>query len=379
VVAARTLVAVVGTRPNLVKMAPILRALERLRAAGGTDLRPVLVHTGQHYDEALSANFFADLRLPSPDHLLGVGSGSHAALTAEIMRRLEPVLVAERPAMVLVVGDVNSTLAAALTAAKLEVPVAHVEAGLRSFDRSMPEEVNRVVTDALSDLLFTSEAAADDNLRREGFAAERVHFVGNVMIDSLLWALPMAESSTVSPRLGLARGQPFALLTVHRAGNVDADVPFTAILGAAAELARELPVILPAHPRTRARIAALGLADLMRGPGDAAPGRILLTEPLGYLDFVHLLARACLVLTDSGGLQDETTALGVPCLTLRDNTERSVTVSAGTSVLVGRDRDRILAHARAALAADPPAERPRPPLWDGHTAERIVGLLAARS
>lgn len=377
-VATRTLVAVVGARPNLVKMAPILRALERLRAAGGTDLRPLLVHTGQHYDEALSANVFADLRLPSPDHMLGVGSGSHATQTAEVMRRLEPLLLAERPAMVLVVGDVNSTLAAALTAAKLEVPVAHVEAGLRSFDRSMPEEINRVVTDALSDLLFTSEAAADANLRREGFDDERVHFVGNVMVDSLLWALPIAAASTIGPRLGLGAGQAFALLTLHRPGNVDADQPLTAILGAAAELARELPVILPAHPRTRARIAALGLADRMREPGDAAPGRILLTEPLGYLDFVHLMARACMVLTDSGGLQDETTALGVPCLTLRENTERSVTVSAGTSVLVGRDRDRILAHARATLAAGPSPQRARPPLWDGHTAERIVRVLAAR-
>lgn len=373
----RTLAIVVGTRPNLVKVAPILRALARQRAAGGADIRPVLVHTGQHYDPALSANLFPDLRLPAPDHMLGIGSGSQAAMTAEAMRRLEPVLVAERPDLVLVVGDVNSTLAGALTAAKLQLPVAHVEAGLRSFDRSMPEEINRIVTDALSSLLFTSEAAADDNLRREGVAAERIHLVGNVMIDSLLWALPAAEASTIGPRLGLARGEPFALLTVHRPGNVDTVEPLTAILGAAAELARELPVILPVHPRTRARIAAFGLSTFVRAIGEAAAGRVMLTDPLGYLDFIHLLARARLVLTDSGGLQDETTALGVACLTLRDNTERPVTLGAGTNVLVGRDRERILTHARAALDARAPLERPRPPLWDGHAADRIVRVLTA--
>lgn len=372
----RPILVVVGTRPNLVKAAPILRALDQQRTAGAAVARPLLVHTGQHYDAALSADLFPDLRLPPADHHLGVGSGTHAAMTAEVMRRLEPVLVAERPALVVVVGDVNSTVAAALTAAKLELPVAHVEAGLRSGDRAMPEEINRIVTDMLASVLFTTEAAADANLRREGVPAERVHFVGNVMVDSLLWALPQAETSTVGARLGLDRGAPFALLTVHRAGNLDA-APLAAILGAAAELARELPVVLPAHPRTRARIAAHGLSGLTRAPGDAADGRILLTEPLGYLDFIHLLARTRLVLTDSGGLQDETTALGVPCLTLRDTTERPVTLSAGTSVLVGSDRHRILAHARAALAAGPPAERPRPPLWDGRAAERIAAVLAA--
>ena len=377
----RKILAVVGARPNLVKIAPILRALGRYQAgADGSRLTPVLVHTGQHYDDALSGGLLADLRLPRPDHQLEVGSGTHAAMTADIMRRLEPVLVAERPDVVLVVGDVNSTVAAALTAAKLQLPVAHVEAGLRSFDRTMPEEVNRVVTDALSDLLFTTEAAADENLRREGRAPAAIHLVGNVMIDSLLWALPLAESSTVLDRLGLARGQDFAILTVHRQGNIDAAAPLAAILSAAAELAGDLPVILPAHPRTRARIREWGLSGHVREL-DAAPAsrRVLLTEPLGYLDFVHLLARARVVLTDSGGVQDETTVLGVPCLTLRECTERPVTVSAGTSILVGREREAILGHARAALGRPRSAERAPPPLWDGHAADRIARILAETS
>lgn len=380
--AAGRILAVVGTRPNLVKIAPIVRALAAHggAAAGARPAAPVLVHTGQHYDDALAADLVADLGLPAPDHHLGVGSGSHATMTAEIMRRLEPVLLAERPDVVLVVGDVNSTLAAALTAAKLGLRVAHVEAGLRSFDRRMPEEVNRIAVDALSELLFTSEPAANEHLRREGHAAERVHFVGNVMIDSLLWALPRAERSDILPRLGLDPAAPFAVLTLHRPANVDAAAPLAAILGAAAELARELPVIFPAHPRTVARLAALGLSSLVQVAGEGSatpvPGRVHLTVPLGYLDFVHLQARARLVLSDSGGVQDETTILGVPCLTLRDTTERPVTVETGTSVLVGSERAAILRHARAVLAAPPAAHRPPPPpLWDGHAAARIAAIL----
>jgi UDP-N-acetylglucosamine 2-epimerase (non-hydrolysing) len=372
----RTVLAVAGTRPNLVKVAPILRAIDA--APAGARLTSVLVDTGQHYDHALSGALYTDLRLPAPRHRLGVGSGTHAATTAEILRRLEPVLIAERPDVVLVVGDVDSTVAAALTAAKLGIRVAHVEAGLRSFDRRMPEEINRIVTDALADLLFTTEAAANENLRREGRPAAAIHFVGNVMVDSLLWALPLAQASTVRGRLGLAPGQDFALLTVHRAGNVDAAAPLAAILSAAAALAAELPVILPLHPRTRARIRAWQLSAHVREVGEApAAGRVTVVEPLGYLDFVHLLARARLVLTDSGGVQDETTVLGVPCLTLRDRTERPVTL-AGTSTLVGCDAAAILARARAALAGGRAAERTPPPLWDGHAAERIVRVLADR-
>lgn len=372
---AKKVLIVVGTRPNLVKAAPILRALARAQAAGSR-LTPVLVDTGQHYDDLLSARFYADLHLPPPDYRLAVGSGSHAAIIAAVMQRLEPVLIAERPDVVVVLGDVNSTLAAALTAAKLNLPLAHVEAGLRSFDRRMPEEVNRIATDVLADILFTTESAADENLRREGRDAAAIHLVGNVMIDSLLWALPQAESSTVLDRLGLARGDDFAILTVHRAGNVDTAAPLAEILSAAAELAAELPVILPAHPRTRARIREWGLAGHVRELGTAASPRVLLTEPLGYLDFVHVMARARAVLTDSGGVQDETTALGIPCVTLRDSTERPVTISAGTSVLVGRDRAAILRHGRQALSGRRIIERPPPPLWDGHAADRIARVLA---
>ena len=373
---ARKIVAVAGARPNLMKLAPILRALGRHPAVEASRLAALWVHTGQHYDRELFGDICADLRLPPPEHQLGVGGGSHAATTGEIMRRLEPVLVAERPDVVVVVGDVNSTVAAAFTAAKLGLPVAHVEAGLRCFDRSLPEEINRVVTDALADLLFTSEAAADANLRREGKPAESIHFVGNVMVDSLLWALPLADASTVLDRLGLERGQEFAILTVHRQGNVESAAPLTTILSAAAELSDELPVIFPAHPRTRARIGEWGLGAHVRSRADAGRRGLLLTEPLGYLDFIHLLARARVVLTDSGGVQDETTALGVPCVTLRDNTERPVTIDAGTNVLAGREREGILAHARAALRRGRSAERTPPPLWDGHTAERIIRVLA---
>ncbi len=376
--AGRKVLAVAGARPNFVKVAPILRALGR--ADDGARTKPVLVHTGQHYDDALAAALFADLGLPAPDHQLGVGSGSHATMTAEIMRRLEPVLLAERPDVVVVVGDVNSTLAAALTAAKLGLPLAHVEAGLRSFDRRMPEEVNRIAVDALADLLLTSEPAAGDQLRREGHAPERIRFVGNVMIDSLRWALPRAARSAIGARLGLAADARFALLTLHRPANVDEPDALGDILAAAAELADTLPVIFPAHPRTAARIAAFGLAAHVC-PADEAHatpprGRVYLTRPLGYLDFLHLLARARLVLSDSGGVQDETTVLGVPCLTLRENTERPITVEAGTSVLVGRARADIVRHAHAVLAAPPPPHRPPPPLWDGHAADRIVAALA---
>ena len=368
------------------KIAPILRALESPEMWRGRHAAPivsVLVHTGQHYDAALSANIFADLQIHPPDHVLAVGSGSHAVMSAEVMRRFEPVVIEERPDVVLVVGDTNSTMASALTAAKLQVRVAHVEAGLRSFDRSMPEEINRLVTDAVTDFLFTTEESATENLRREGHAPEKIFFVGNVMIDSLLWARPRAAHSTILDRLGLRHGGEFVLLTVHRPGNVDRQETLQSILRAAAEIALDCPVILPAHPRTRSRISEFGLehyvhAEEASGPAPAAArGRIRMIGPLDYLDCVHLMANARLVLTDSGGVQDETTGLGVPCLTLRDNTERPATLAGGTNTLVGTTAERIVACARAALQNGQLSKR-QPPLWDGCAAQRIAQILADR-
>jgi UDP-N-acetylglucosamine 2-epimerase (non-hydrolysing) len=377
---------VVGARPNFVKIAPILRELDAARASVG-HIESVLVHTEQHYDDAMSAAFFSDLDIPRPNWTLGVGSGSHATQTAEIMRRFEPVVLEERPDVVLVVGDVNSTAACALTAAKLGVRIAHVEAGLRSFDRSMPEEINRIVTDVLSDFLFTTEESANENLRREGHPSEKVFFVGNVMIDSLLSCRRVAERSTILDRLGLTPqryGTDYALVTLHRPSNVDTAEKLEAVLGALAELSWEIPVVLPAHPRTRARMEEFGLAryiDLLGLDGSPVvihPGRISVLDPVGYLDFLRLMSAARIVLTDSGGIQDETTCLGVPCLTLRENTERPVTLTAGTSTLVGADPERILACARGALANGTRGPM-LPPLWDGHAADRIVQVLLERA
>jgi UDP-N-acetylglucosamine 2-epimerase (non-hydrolysing) len=376
---------VVGARPNFVKIAPILRAVEsanRMRTASDR-ITSVLVHTEQHYDDAMSARFFADLHIPTPDHTLGVGPGTHAVQTGEVMRRIEPVLLAERPDVVIVVGDVNSTAAGALAAAKLCMPVAHVEAGLRSFDRTMPEEINRIVTDALSAYLFTTEATAGENLRREGHPDGHIFFVGNVMVDSLTWSGDLAQGSTILERLRLSSthdGPGFAVVTLHRPSNVDEASILERILRALATLAQQLPVIFPVHPRTRARIDAFGLGAYFADSGAEAaprPGRITALEPVGYVDFFRLMSAARVVLTDSGGIQDETTCLGIPCLTLRANTERPVTVTSGTSTLVGNDPERILAAATAALAN---GRRPsaRPPLWDGHAAERIVQILAER-
>ncbi len=366
---------VVGARPNFVKAAPVLRALRDPgddRAAGRFGV--TLVHTGQHYDPNLSGVFFRDLGLPPPDLHLEVGSGSHAVQTAEVMRRLEPALVEARPRAVVVFGDVNSTVAAALTAAKLGIPVAHVEAGLRSFDRSMPEEINRVVTDRLSEVLFTTEQSGNDNLAREGVADSAVELVGNTMVDSLLHGLDRARAlaPALLERLGLGAGGGHAVLTLHRPSNVDREEVLAGLLGAVGEIARELPVVFPVHPRTRERLAARpALASLADTPG------LALCEPLGYLEFLGLLDGARLALTDSGGIQEETTALGVPCLTLRENTERPVTLTHGSNLLVGTDPDKILAGARERLAGGRGRREP-PPLWDGRAAERIVEALGRR-
>ena len=376
----KKILCVVGARPNFVKIAPILRQVLRA-SAGGAGLEAVLVHTEQHYDETLSAVFFSELRIPRPKWTLGVGSASHAVQTAEVMKRFEPVVLEERPDVVLVVGDVNSTLACALTAAKLRIKVAHVEAGLRSFDREMPEEINRIATDAISDILFTSERSGTENLQREGHPAERIHFVGNVMIDSLDACRTLAERSDCLERLGLRHGEGsgYALVTLHRPSNVDDAGNLGGIFAALSELSREMPVLFPVHPRTRGRLAEFGLAGPASGPDEAtAPiehkrGFVTLLPPLPYVDFLRVMSEARVVLTDSGGIQEETTCLGVPCLTLRQNTERPVTLAMGSNELVGTEPRRILERARAARGRQTQARRP--PLWDGHAAERIVDVL----
>jgi UDP-N-acetylglucosamine 2-epimerase (non-hydrolysing) len=362
-----TILCVVGARPNFVKMAPLLRALEARRAAGA-DLAVRLVHTGQHYDPALSASFFAELEMRPPDVNLGVGSGSHAEQTARALTAFETVLLADRPDLVIVVGDVNSTLACALAAAKLAIPVAHVEAGLRSGDRTMPEEINRIVTDALADLCFTTCAEADENLAREGVAPERIWLVGNVMIDSLLRHRPRARRPPLADALGLVpRG--YAVLTLHRPSSVDRREDVLAALDAIEPVLQAMPVVYPVHPRTRRRLDRHALASRLA----AVPG-LHLVEPLGYLEFVYLMDRARLVLTDSGGVQEETTVLGVPCLTLRRETERAVTVHEGTNRVVGLDRAAVAAAAAAVAAGRWPTGRV-PALWDGHAAERIVEVM----
>ncbi len=357
------IVHVVGARPNYMKIAPILEAVAR---AGFAQQR--LVHTGQHYDAAMSDAFFSDLGMPAPDIHLDVGSGSHAEQTAKVLLRFEAVCLEERPDLVVVAGDVNSTLAVAIDAAKLIVPCAHVEAGLRSYDMTMPEEVNRVVTDRLCELLFTPSADADENLLREGTPGERIFRVGNVMIDSLIEHLPRARASGSIERLGVAAG-PYAVVTLHRPSNVDDPRVLAALIGALGELQDRIDVIFPVHPRTRRRLTEFGL-----DPAVAALPRLRLCEPLGYLEFLGLTSRAALVLTDSGGLQEETTALGIPCLTLRHNTERPITVDEGTNTVVGVDPELILSEARAALSGQGKAGR-IPALWDGKSSERIAAVI----
>jgi UDP-N-acetylglucosamine 2-epimerase (non-hydrolysing) len=355
------LLSVVGARPNFMKLAPLARVL-----CTRANVAHTIVHTGQHYDTGMSAAFFEDLAIPPPDHDLGVGSASHAQQTAAIMQRIEPVLLEIRPEVVLVYGDVNSTAAAALVAAKLGIRIGHVEAGLRSRDWTMPEEINRVVTDRLSDLLFTPSRDADENLRAEGVPAERIHFVGNVMIDSLVHALPAARSRCAAGRYGV-NGRPYAVVTLHRPSNVDDPAALGGLTAALDAIARERPVIFPVHPRTRARLDALGF----RASGDAD---LRLLDPVGYLDMLGLVETAALVITDSGGLQEETTFLGVPCVTVRPNTERPITCARGTNRLVAPTREALVAAANEAIGA----WRPGPPAierWDGRAAERIVGVL----
>jgi UDP-N-acetylglucosamine 2-epimerase (non-hydrolysing) len=355
------IVAVVGARPNFVKIAPLLAELRLYPEANVT-----LVHTGQHYDLQMSESFFANLEIPAPDVNLEARADTAVGQTAEIMRRLEPVLLERRPDWVVVVGDVTSTVAAALTAVRLGIPIAHVEAGLRSGDRTMPEEINRIVTDAISDALFTTEPAGNENLAREGTDPRRVHFVGNVMIDTLFRYRERARESVVLADLGLSPGG-YAALTLHRPSNVDTPEALGSMMEAIARVHAEIPVVFPVHPRTRARLEAL------RGGLPARPG-LRLAEPLPYLDFVQLMANARCVLTDSGGIQEETTALRVPCITLRENTERPVTVTRGTNRIVGVDPGAIYAAWRDVASGRWPAGE-LPELWDGKASERIVRVL----
>ncbi|MFG3296993.1 non-hydrolyzing UDP-N-acetylglucosamine 2-epimerase [Streptomyces sp. NPDC048179] len=348
-------VCVAGARPNYMKIKPVMDALER------RDAEVLLVHTGQHYDPAMNDVFFADLGIRPPDRFLGVGSGSHAEQTGRVMTAFEPLLAEVGPDVVVVVGDINSTLACALVTAKAGPLLAHVEAGLRSRDWSMPEEVNRVATDRVSDYLLAPSADAVDNLRAEGYRGDQIHLVGNVMIDTLLANLDRARASDVLDRYGLARGE-FGLVTLHRPANVDDPEVLTGLLKALGEIAGRLPLVLPVHPRAAGRLAEIGV-----------PGGVRLVPPAGYLDFIALQDSARVVLTDSGGVQEETTALGVPCVTLRDNTERPITVEQGTNVLAGRDPARITATVNAVLDR-PPAPR-RPDLWDGRASDRIAEVL----
>lgn len=363
---------VVGTRPNFMKAAAVIAAAERWNAEASHTPRfeQVLVHTGQHYDAKMSHIFFDELALPQPHHYLGIGSGSHAVQTAGVMVALEPVIVQEAPDLVVTVGDVNSTMAAALVAAKLNIPVAHVEAGLRSRDRTMPEELNRLVTDQLSDLLFTTSRDADVNLAAEGIASGGVHFVGNTMIDTLETHLPRALAGSVLADFGLAP-TGYAVVTLHRPSNVDDPAGLQLLVDMLHQVASRLPVIFPVHARTRERLAKFGLESSVKERAS-----LITCDPLGYLDFLGLLAKARLVLTDSGGIQEETTVLGVPCLTLRKNTERPVTIWEGTNRLVDPDDPvAIMAAVDETLAAPMPGLR-RPELWDGHAGDRIVQCIA---
>jgi UDP-N-acetylglucosamine 2-epimerase (non-hydrolysing) len=381
---------VAGARPNFMKVAPLVRAIEKHNSNKNAKyalVDYVLVHTGQHYDWNMSEAFFKDLKLPQPHVHLGVGSASHAEQTGRTMIELEKTFIRERPDLVVVVGDVNSTLAGALSAVKLNIPLAHVEAGLRSFDRTMPEEINRLVTDVLSTYLFTPSPDANENLLKEGVSKEKIYLVGDIMIDSLLFHLDEAKLLNIPKKLGLLenphsfseRVSPFALLTLHRPSNVDDPRSLGKIMAALEKISKKISIIFPVHPRTRKQLTLLKLGEKIEfhqtfeGPILSSPG-IHAIEPLGYLSFLSLMISAQIVLTDSGGIQEETTFLGIPCLTLRDTTERPITLTEGTNVLVSNDTERIVKEALHVLNEKP--KKPKmPAYWDGKTAERIIRIL----
>lgn len=368
---AKSLICVVGARPNFMKMAPIIRQLQQVKHL----ITPYLVHTGQHYDQAMKDTFFQQLGIPEPDKDLGVGSGTHAVQTANIMLQFEPVLDEIKPFAVLVVGDVNSTIACGLVAVKKQIPLIHVEAGLRSYDREMPEEINRILTDQLSDLLLTTERSAADNLIKEGIEPSRVYFAGNVMIDSLLSNCKQADSlQTTLQKYNckqVINQNDYALLTLHRPSNVDDSETLCRLIQVVGDVSKKIPVIFPVHPRTQQKISQAGLLD--RLPSD----RVILLPPVSYLEMVGLMQTAKVVLTDSGGLQEETTALGVPCITLRENTERPITITEGTNTIVGTDPAKIMQCVDEVLANGGKSGR-IPEYWDGKAAERIVKEIVKR-
>lgn len=361
---------IVGARPNFMKIAPIIEAMNSYPDR----IDQMLVHTGQHYDQKMSRAFFEDLGMPKPDINLGVGSGTHAEQTAKIMVEFEKVCIREKPDLIIVVGDVNSTMACAITAKKLGIKVAHVEAGLRSRDMSMPEEINRLCTDVLCDYLFTTDHFANENLKSEGIPEEKIFFVGNVMIDTLMKHKKAAAKLDLAGRLGLEPGK-YATLTLHRPSNVDDKDTLQGILEALSQIARKLPIVFPIHPRTKKMADLFGFSHYF-SDGEKVEG-IWTVEPLGYLDFLHLNMHAKMALTDSGGLQEETTVLGIPCITMRENTERPITCEIGTNVIVGNKSDSILAAAGKILNGTTPKGR-TPEKWDGKAAERIVDYLIER-
>ena len=361
---------VAGARPNFMKIAPLIWELKKRQSVLKSDtIEYLLVHTGQHYDIEMSNVFFKDLDLPYPDINLGVGSASHAVQTANIMIKFEEVCIKEKPDIIIVVGDVNSTIACTLVATKLGIKTAHVEAGLRSFDRTMPEEINRILSDSISDYLFTTCEDANENLKREGVSKEKIFFVGNIMIDNLIRYKLKAKSLNAHKKYGLVKSD-YALLTLHRPSNVDEKDFLKEILIAIKEISNYIPIIFPIHPRTKKFINEFGFDNLL-----ASGNSILLTNPIGYLEFLSLMIDAKFVLTDSGGIQEETTALGIPCLTLRNNTERPVTVNEGTNTIVGNCRDKIISESLKTLKRKNKKQFIIPELWDGHTAKRIINVL----